>query len=116
MTHADRLTEILKVIDTDGPAAMGTSLEDYIADLEANKPERHAQITAIVKKIGSDHLLDMGMFLEGYGSDMEAKQQAKSTHKGIVSQGIEGQYWHGTKREQQRRARALRRQNNAQKT
>ena len=119
MAHIDRPTQIatiLKAIETEYPDDVGASLEAYIADLEANQPKRPAQIAAILKTIDADHPLDVGMFLEGYVSDLEAKQQAKPAHKGISSQEIEGRYWHGVKREQQRRARALRKQSNAQKT
>jgi hypothetical protein len=106
----------LKAIETEYPDDVGTSLETYIADLEAKQPQRPAQISAILKRVDTDHPLDMGLFLEGYVSDLEAKQQAKPARRGISSQEIEGRYWHGVKREQQHRARALRKQNNAQKT
>ena len=119
MTRATRptqITTILKAIETEYPDDVGTTLEAYIADLEAKQPERPSQIDSILQTIDSDHPLDMGLFLEGYVSDLEAKQQTRPARKGLSSRDPEWLYTHAAKRKQQHRARALRKQSNAQKT
>ena len=67
MTRANRpkqIAEILKTVATKYPDDVATSLEAYIADLEANQAERPAQIAAILQTIDSDYPLDMGIFLD----------------------------------------------------
>ena len=115
MTQAGRtaqITAILKTIASEYPADVGASLEAYISELEAKQPDRPDQIAAILKTIGESHSVDMAVPLEAYIADLEARQQAKPFRKS--SQDVVKLYWQGVKRDQQHRARALRKQNNHQ--
>jgi hypothetical protein len=117
MTHAARPTQIaaiLKAIETEYPDDMGAFLEKYIADLEARQPKRPAQIDTILQSIDSDHPLDMGVFLKAYIFALEAGQGTMSYGKSGTLRDPKWQYWHGVKRAQQRRERALRKQHNYQ--
>ena len=113
MTHAARPTQIAAILETlrtEFPADIMASLETYMTDLEAKQPDRPDQIVAILKAIDEAHTVDTTAPLEVYIADLEARQQAIPLRKS--SQDVVKLYWQGVKRDQQHRARALRKQNN----
>ena len=75
---------------------------------------RPTEITAILKTIGSEHPADTGSSLEAYIASLEANQQTMPFSKGNSSHDPVWLYWHGVKRQQNRRERALRKQRNYQ--
>jgi hypothetical protein len=76
------------------------------------QPDRPAQITAILKTMDSKYPAEMAASLEAYIADLEAQQQAVPLREGATLHDPTWFYWHGVKRAQNRRERALRKQNN----
>jgi hypothetical protein len=72
---------------------------------------RPDQITAILKIVSSEFPAAMGDSLETYISGLEANQQ---TLPETTRRDPARLYWQGIKRQQNRRARALRKHNNYQ--
>jgi len=115
MTHINRPTQIATILETIGSGEdheISAELETYIADLEAKQPDRPSRIATILQTVSSQYPVDMGSALEAYIADLEASQQPIPSGK--APRDSASLYWHGVKREQQRRARSLRKQNNYQ--
>ena len=89
-----------------------TELQAYIADLEAKQPDRPSRITKCLEEIALRHPAETMASLEAYLSELEAHQQPVPLGK--VAHSSTELYWRSVRREKERKARALRRQNNYQ--
>jgi len=106
----EQFDSILNTLDYDDETM--TVLQAYIADLEAKQPNRPRQITTILKDIELHYTAEIGASLEAYLSELEANQQPLPLGK---SESTESRYWRSVRREKERKARVLRKQNNSWK-
>lgn len=107
-TRPEQIDNILNSLDA--AAAMTIELETYIADLEAKQPDRPSRITRCLEEVALHHSAEVMVSLEAYLSELEAHQQPVPPGKAKVS--TESRYWRSVRRENERRARALRKQDN----
>jgi hypothetical protein len=108
----EQIDEILNSLDTDDETM--TELQKYIADLEAKQPDRPSRIIRCLEEVELHHSAEVVASLEAYLSELEANQQPVPLgNKTKVSN--ESRYWHSVRREKERKARALRKQNNTWK-
>jgi len=107
-TRPEQIDSILNSLYSDDNIV--TELETYIADLEAKQPDRPTSITRCLEEVEFHHSAEAMASLEAYLSVLEANQQPVPPGKVPVSS--ESLYWRSVRREEERKARALRKQNN----
>ena len=106
----EQIDAILNSLDPDDETM--TELQKYIADLEAKQPDRPSRITRCLEEVELHHSAEAVASLEAYLSELEANQQPVPFGK--VAPSTTELYWRSVRREKERKARALRRQNNYQ--
>jgi len=89
-----------------------TELEAYIADLEEKQPDRPSRIVRCLEEVALRHPAEAVALLEAYLSELETNQQPVPPGQAKVS--TESLYWRSVRREKERKARALRKQDSYQ--
>jgi len=107
-TRPERISTTLNSLDIDGE--MRTELEAYIADLEAKQPIRPIRIAKILEVVNSQFSGEADASLESYISKLEANQQTVSK----APTSTKSLYWRSVRRQEERKARAQKKQNDFQ--
>jgi hypothetical protein len=102
----EQIDSILNSLGTED--VLITELQTYIADLEAKQPDRPSSITRCLEEVALHQSAETMASIEAYLSELEAHQQP--VPPGKTKAATESRYWHSVRRENERRARALRKQ------